>query len=223
LWSVQHDGQAHGIDIPTAVAVDETGTVFVSGTAANESDDWVTVAYDGQTGAEVWISTYDGVGASQDTPRTAVVSPDGATLVVTGNSDGAGGDSDYATIAYDPATGAQKWVALRGGTADSLDIAQGVTVTPDSSHVIITGFVDNSESRRDYQSIAYSIATGEQAWSADYDAGSGTDNGTAITSDVTSEGVLRVFVTGGSAVLEGFAESDSDMTTLAYFNPQFTQ
>ena len=62
-------------------------------------------------------------------------------------------------------------------TANTLDIAQGVTVTADSGHVIITGFLENSESRRDYETIAYSMATGEQVWSADYDAGSGTDNG----------------------------------------------
>ena len=142
LWSAQHDGPAHGIDLPTTVAVGETGTVFVSGSVADESNDWVTLAYDGTTGAELWTNSYDGVGASQDTPRSAVVSPDGATLVVTGNSDGVGTDGDYATVAYDPMTGERLWVALHAGTANSLDIAQGVTVTPDSSHVIITGFVD---------------------------------------------------------------------------------
>lgn len=223
LWSAQHDGPAHGIDLPTTVAVAETGTVFVSGSVADESNDWVTVAYDGTTGEDLWTSSYDGVGASQDTPRTAVVSPDGATLVVTGNSDGVRGDAEYATVAYDPLTGEQLWVALHGGTANSLDISQGVTVTPDSSHVFITGFVENSASRRDYETIAYSMATGEQVWSADYDAGSGTDAATAITSDVTAEGALRVFVSGGSAVLEGFEEGDSDMTTLSYVNPRFAQ
>ena len=66
------------------------------------------------------------------------------------------------------------------------------------------------------------MATGERVWSADYDAGSGTDAATAITSDVTAEGVLRVFVSGGSSVLEGYGESDSDMTTLSYVDPRFT-
>jgi hypothetical protein len=79
--------------------------------------------------------------------------------------------------------------------------------------------VDNAESRRDYETIAYSLATGEQVWSAAYDAGSGTDAATSIASDVTDEGRLRVFVSGSSAVLEGFDESDSDMTTLSYVDP----
>ncbi|MDR6905950.1 subtilisin family serine protease [Agromyces sp. 3263] len=219
LWSAQHDGPAHGIDLPTAVAIAETGTVFVSGSSGAESNDWATIAYDGTTGEEIWTTRYDGDGAATDTPRTSVVSPDGATLVVTGNSDGVGTDSDYATVAYDIATGAQLWVARHAGTANALDIAQSATVTPDGRHVIITGFVDNVESRRDYETIAYSLATGEQVWSADYDAGSGTDAATAITSDVTDEGRLRVFVSGSSAVLEGFDESDSDMTTLSYVDP----
>ncbi|WP_307040735.1 S8 family serine peptidase [Agromyces ramosus] len=219
LWSAQHDGPAHGIDIPTTVTVAETGTVFVSGSSGGESNDWATIAYDGTSGAELWTSRYDGSGAATDTPRTAVVSPDGATLVVTGNSDGVSTDADYATVAYDPVTGEQLWLARHSGAANSLDISQAVTVTPDSSHVIITGFVDNGDSRRDYETIAYSMATGEEVWSADYDAGSGTDAATAITSDVTAEGVLRVFVSGQSSVLEGFFESDSDMTTLSYTNP----
>jgi outer membrane protein assembly factor BamB len=130
-----------------------------------------------------------------------------------------GGDADYATVAYDPVTGEQLWVARHAGSANSLDISQGITVTPDSGHVIITGFVDNGASRRDYETIAYSMATGEQVWSADYDAGSGSDAATAITSDVTPEGVLRVFVSGQSSVLEGFFESDSDMATLSYLDP----
>ena len=93
--------------------------------------------------------------------------------MVTGNSDGVGTDSDYATVAYDIATGAQLWVARHAGTADSLDISQSVTVTPDGRHVIITGFMDNVESRRDYETIAYSLATGEQVWSADIRRGLG--------------------------------------------------
>jgi glucose dehydrogenase len=219
LWSAQHDGPAHGIDIPTAVTLAETGTVFVSGSSGGESNDWATIAYDGTTGAELWTSRYDGDAAATDTPRASIVSPDGATLVVTGNSDGVGSDGDYATVAYDVATGAQLWATRHAGTANSLDISQAVTVTPDSRHVIITGFVDDAASRRDYETIAYSMATGEQVWSADYDAGSGTDTASTITSDVTADGVLRVFVSGESSVLEGFSESDSDVTTLSYLDP----
>lgn len=218
-WAVQHDGPANGMDLPTTLTIGATGTVFVSGSDAAESNDWTTTAYDGATGEELWTSAYDGEAAGQDTPRTSIMTPDGKALIVTGNSDGIGTDSDYATIAYDPATGEQLWTARLVGTANTLDIAQGLTVTPDSRHVFITGFLDNAESRRDYQTVAYSVETGEQVWSADYDGGGGTDNATTITSDVTADGVLRVFVSGGSSVLEGFDEGDTDMATLAYLNP----
>ncbi|WP_162564190.1 MULTISPECIES: S8 family serine peptidase [Microbacterium] len=220
LWAEQYSGPAHWLDVATTVAIGTDGTVFVTGSSTADSSDWTTIAYDGATGDELWTSRYDGPGAATEAPRTSIVSPDGATLVVTGNSDGVAGDADYATIAYDTATGAQRWVARQNGSAvNSMDISQAVTVTPDGRHVIVSGFIEDSVARRDYGTFAYSLATGEQVWSATYDAGLGSDSATAITSDITADGVLRVFVTGGSAVLEGEMEGDSDMTTLAYFAP----
>jgi hypothetical protein len=218
LWADTYDGSRHGIDVAGSVVVGPTGTVFVSGSATEQSTDWVTIAYDGASGERQWTSSYDGEGTSTDVPRALAMAPDGETLVVVGNSWGDGTGSDYATVAYDSATGQQRWASRHDGSASGLDIGLAVTVMPDGGHVVVTGQSASSQQRNDYETMAYAIDSGEQVWSATYDAGSGTDIGTAITSDVTADGVERIFVSGQSSVTEGFFESDADMTTLAYLD-----
>jgi hypothetical protein len=61
-------------------------------------------------GTQLWLSRYDGPGANDDDAAAAVamaVSPDGTKVFVTGASWGSTSKSDYATVAYNPSTGAQ--------------------------------------------------------------------------------------------------------------------
>jgi hypothetical protein len=55
---------------------------------------------------------------------TAVApSPDGATVFVTGFSTGSGGFFDFATLAYDAATGHRRWLARYNGPGNDQDQA----------------------------------------------------------------------------------------------------
>ena len=59
--------------------------------------DYATIAYNAATGAQRWAKRYDGPGTGDGQAYSAAVSPNGATVFVTGYS---GGTGDYATIAY---------------------------------------------------------------------------------------------------------------------------
>jgi hypothetical protein len=93
------------------------GTVFVTGDSrvAPARSDYATAAYDAATGAQRWASRYSGPAGHVDSARSVAVSPDGATVFVTGGSragpTGAASGLDYATIAYNAATGARRWVS----------------------------------------------------------------------------------------------------------------
>ena len=65
------------------------------------------MAYDAATGAKVWVSRYDGPATATTSATALGVSPDGSTVFVTGSSDGSNDSADYATVAYDAATGAR--------------------------------------------------------------------------------------------------------------------
>lgn len=91
-------------DTPSAVAVSPNGaTVFVTGTGfsgpSDDDDAYATVAYRAASGRQLWVSRYNspvnGNGAD-----SVAVSPDGATVFVTGTSDNTTTGYDCATIAY---------------------------------------------------------------------------------------------------------------------------
>ena len=69
-------------------------------------------------GAQLWVKRYNGPGNSDDGASSVAVSPGGARVFVTGTSAKAGagaGRGDYATVAYNAATGAQLWVKRYNG------------------------------------------------------------------------------------------------------------
>ena len=158
--------------------------------------DYATVAYDAATGAQRWASRYNGPAHRDDFALSVAVSPDGATVFVTGASFGGLNRacrhrSDYATVAYDAATGAQRWARRYNGPANSADRASSVAVSPGGATVFVTG-----TSGGNYATVAYAAATGARRWVSRYN---GPANGADQASSVAvSPGGATVFVTGTS-------------------------
>src|SRR5262249_60393756 len=76
-----------------------------------------------------------------DGASSLAVSPDGRTVYVTGSSDGGASYIDYATFAYNAATGAQRWVKrYTSGAGPTPDTATSVVVSPAGDTVYVTGY-----------------------------------------------------------------------------------
>src|SRR5436853_496831 len=91
-------------------------------------------------GKSTWIARYSNRNNSTDVANAVGVSPDGASVYVTGGSTGSGFLNDYATVAYDATTGAQRWVARYDGPAHSDDVGSSLGISPDGSTVFVTGY-----------------------------------------------------------------------------------
>src|SRR6266700_4082307 len=199
-------------DDARAVAVSPDGsTLYVIGSG--------TVAYNAATGAQRWAASYCGPSGDHTYPSALVVSPDGSTVYVTGVSDLAHSDTgDYATVAYNAVTSAQRWASLYVGPADDRDQANAVAVSPDGSKVYVTGLSVAPTSgalEADYATISYNAATGAQMWlRRHHGAGAGYDIAAAIAVSPAGE----VLVTGSS----WGATSNQDYATIAY-SPAGTQ
>ena len=90
-------------------------------------------------GPQVWVKSYDGP-ASDNEAFSLAVSPDGAAVFVTGKSDGSRGSRDYATVAYDSATGTRKWVRRYDGPGRlGFDAATALGVSPGRNHGVRDG------------------------------------------------------------------------------------
>ncbi len=219
LWTNRYNGPVNSYDRATAVAVDGSGNIFVTGTSTGSrfDDDYATIAYSG-AGVPLWTNRYNGpytgpFNWGNDTARAVVVDSSG-NVIVTGDSFGSGGYPDYATIAYSGA-GVPLWTNRYNGTAGASDIANAVAVDT-SGNVFVTGYsfstrgtqFNEDYSKTDYATIAYSGA-GVPLWTNRYN-GTGNAGDQAIAVAVDAGG--NVFVTGFS----GGSGSGSDYATIAY-------
>ena len=161
----------------------------------------------------MWADRFNGEANSADSADAVAVSPDGSTVFVTGYSTGATAD-DYATIAYNVATGAKVWERRYNGPHSSDDIGYAIVVSPDGrpdgSAVYVTGESAAVRTGDDYATLGYNATTGATLWLARYN-GSGQNNDTASAIAVSPDG-STVFVTGTSTG----ATSGLDYATIAY-------
>jgi WD40 repeat protein len=208
LWASRYDGLAGRGGSAFAEALSPDGaTLFVSGGSfGSVSGDYGTVAYDTANGAQRWASRYSGPGSGTDYATSVAVSPDGATVFVTGHSPGGASGTDYATVAYDAATGAQRWASRYNGPAHGDDLAYSLDVSPGGATVFVTGLSKGTPGW-DYATIAYNAATGARRWASR--APANRDNRTSSLA-VSPDGTT-VFVTGTSK-----GASNLDYATIAY-------
>jgi hypothetical protein len=136
-WVARYNGPANGSDYANALAVDSSGSVYVTGSSDGEGSnaDYATVKYD-RAGNEEWVARYNGPGNNGDVARALAVDSSG-NVYVTGGSTGEGGYTDYATVKYDSA-GNEEWIARYNGPANGSDYAQALAVDS-SGNVYVTG------------------------------------------------------------------------------------
>src|SRR5205823_936398 len=124
--------------------------------------DYATVAYSTVTGARLWIKRYNGPASDLDAATSVAISPGGKTVVITGASSGTSSRQDYATVAYNAATGAQLWVKRYNGPGNGQDDASSVAISPNGRRIFVTGTSARprasarGHSGQDYATIAYS-------------------------------------------------------------------
>jgi len=194
LWVRRYSGLPGYGDLANALAVDDSGNVYVTGysyVSDTNYEDYATIKYD-PNGDTVWVRHYNGAGSSSDWANALAVGGSG-NVYVTGQSF-SGTSWDYATVKYDSG-GNQLWVARYNDPADSHDVATALALDA-SGNVYVTG-ADNMTGYGelgDYATVKYD-PDGNQVWVARYNGpGDGEDQAAAVAVD----GSGSVYVTGRS-------------------------
>ena len=192
LWVSYYNGPGNGTDEGYSLILDSSGNVYVTGESGGtvSGQDYATVKYN-SSGVQQWTSRYNGTGNNNDIAFSVTVDPSG-NVSVTGRSDGAGTNADYATVQYSPG-GLQQWVMRYNGNPNGADYANSIAADADGN-IFITGQSKGVSIYSEYATIKYS-PSGIQLWVSRYNGpGSGND----IARSLVLDGYGNVYVTGNS-------------------------
>jgi hypothetical protein len=165
-WVQRYNGPANHADSASAIAIDKSGNVYVTGGSAISSivPDYTTIKYH-SAGQQQWVAYYNGPANNADFADAIAVDGSG-NVYVTGESAGPGTYIDYATIKYN-SSGQEQWVTRYDGPAHDLDRASAIAVDA-SGNVYVTGWSSGSGTGVDCATVKYDSA-GQEQWVARYD------------------------------------------------------
>ena len=192
-WVRRYEGPAQSTDQATALAVDRSGNVIVTGNSAGieRSVDYHTVKYAASNGKLMWQRRHNGRQNRHDQPRSVAVDRSG-NAVVTGYSKIENNSDDYYTAKYAAADGALLWERSYNGPGNGNDQACAVALDG-SGNAIVTGLSEGVfPIGTTYYTAKYAAADGALIW----EKRSPGEDDTAAALRVDGSG--NVIVTGGS-------------------------
>lgn len=201
-WEARYDAHdAQAPDRANAIAVSPDGsTVFAGGMSAEDRDGppfevdyrFTVLAYDVATGEHRWTARRSFDDANWAEVSDLDVSPDGTSLYAVGFANGSQ-NTDGLVVAYDTATGDERWFAREA--LPEHDGERASTVLATDQAVIVTGASSTHLSeplflftRRlvDQATMSYSPADGSKLWTARLNAtriGQTSPNGATLAGD----------------------------------------
>lgn len=196
LWIKFYNGTGNGNDIPSAIASDNSGSIYVTGqtNGSGSNENYATIKYN-PSGVQQWVQIFQGP-SGYSMPLAICVDAAGNPYVTGYDLSIAGSQHtglDYLTIKYN-SNGIQQWV--QRGNPGILNDDKGYAIATDASgNVYVTGGSS--------QTGGYSIATikynssGVQQWLRIYDGPAHNyDEGYSIAVNDGGDVYVTGYVTG---------------------------
>ena len=192
-WVRRYNGPDNVGDVASAIVLDSSGNVYVTGSGCWSEYPWdyVTIKYY-SNGDTAWVRGYNGSTNGNDRASDIAVD-DSGNVYVTGYSDSTGTSQDYLTIKYD-SSGNTLWMK-RYNCANGTDKPTAIAVDS-SNNIYVTGHCGcGGMTVFDYVTIKY-YANGDTAWLRKYHGPveKGYDYAYALALDSAG----NVYVTGAS-------------------------
>jgi len=162
-WVACYKGPGNLEDEPVAIAVDDSGCVYIVGyTFSSSTDyDYAIVKYD-SNGTELWSAIYNGPNNTTDMAIGFAVDDSGNVYITGVSWDwNISGSHNYLTIKYNK-DGVEQWVACYNGPADYEDHATDIVID-DSGDIYVTGYSTGEGTGWDFATIKYN-SNGVEQW-----------------------------------------------------------
>ncbi|MDX9751410.1 MAG: hypothetical protein RBT71_10055, partial [Flavobacteriales bacterium] len=203
-WAATWNGPTGLADVPSDMAIDNAGNVFVCGATFTGAalTDYALVKFNA-SGAFQWAQTYDHIGLID--AATSVKLDGSGHPIITGGSASAVNSWDYATLRYNGATGAGMDTVRVALPGVGLDQPLGMSMD-EAGNIYVTGYRTNG-GQKDIQTLKFAHDL-ELAWVVDHDGTGHDDAGQAVAADVSG----NVYVAG----YVGNQYGGSDFITIKY-------
>ena len=161
-WVSRFDGTMNLQDIPSSLATDSQGNIYVTGVTNSDlggfgtQSNYATLKYN-SSGSTQWTAIYNGTGNNKDSASSLTVDESG-DVFVTGKSIGIGTQYDVATIQYD-STGVPEYTARYNGS-DNLNDAGTFINIDNFGSIYVAGIISSSSTLEDFGTLKYSKMTG---------------------------------------------------------------
>jgi len=202
LWAVRYNGMGNLSDVPSSIAVDLEGNVYVTGlsTESGTNHPITTIKYN-SNGIQQWIARYNGSGNYNDA-RKIVIDLSGNIYVTGYISSNGTTDADFITIKYNP-NGVEQWVTRYNGPANGIDVAKDIAIDL-TGNVYISGISQRIDFSSEYITIKYN-SNGIEQWVT---RSNFSENSYCDVAAIALDNVGNVYVTGTNGL--------SDYATIKY-------
>lgn len=206
-WAKRFNAPYNNIDIPSAIAVDKSGNVFVTGQSRYSSEEYqyVTIKYN-SNGDSLWLRNYDGGGNSS--VAIGLSADDSGNCYVSGYSIRYAESWNFVTIKYSP-SGITQWTKMYNGAGANTQEVLAAMKLDNSGNVFLTGYSNMSSPNLDYLIVKYD-RNGNYQWANTYN---GTGNWDDYPLSLATDKAGNVIVTGYSY---GPGSNNYDVATVKY-------
>ncbi|MCY7409407.1 MAG: hypothetical protein LH473_03980 [Chitinophagales bacterium] len=205
LWHTYYNGTASSYDVCTAILLDASGNVFVTGTSTQTGNlnDYLTIKLN-SSGTIQWTKNYDYVHLS-DIPAAIVLAANNR-IIVSGGSSNSINSWDFTTLKYNAATGAQFSVNRNSTSGSGLDFVTGIAKDA-NGNFYVTGSAYQTNYGYDMKTIKFDSSL-TVLWTKYFDLATKNDGATDIEVDADN----NIYITGYGEE----SNSNREMVTVKY-------
>ena len=188
LWSKNYRSIVNGYDVPTAIAADSSGGIYVAGftKGISTSYDFLLIKFNSQ-GDTVWSRRYNGTANGDD--RAVKVAVDKNNFVIlAGNANETGQGVNIVLIKYD-LNGNQQWIKKYDGLSHIADNINDFTFDKNNNIYVAAQSDYNNSTGKFY--VMKINTLGDTVWTKTY-----TGAGDGVAYGIVVDDSLNVYTTG---------------------------